>query len=525
MTPKKEVQEMKNCKRFLAMTAFIGLVFLPSYLYAQDVLYFFAAPGDGAATGVTSDGEKLFSAAVMESSSVVYELDTLGNILSSFTWEEGIITGLAWDGTYLWIGEAFGGDLHRVTVSGTEVGQISTPLGSVAGLTWDGNYLWAIDVPTQTVNRIDSNGQIIKSFTIPTFGDVITGLGWNETSLWVCGAFLNKIYQVSLSGTVLKVFDGPGLSATDLEWDPNYLWVSDVVTDRIYKLKVSPADQIVQARVEFPGGHWPMAWKFADRKPSCDTTLKIDDEDLAYWNDLTSKEYQEKLACRRKINCFIGDLKLDSLTFDVGDILIETIRANAIVPVMTKKNCNDMFAIAGLGTAAPQACFDVRYFRHLDRFEGKVLRVRFDATQVFKTIDWAGAGDTVEICVSGYLKNGMKFEGCADIVIVGDNPTDVAPGNEILPKRFALLGNYPNPFNASTVVKFQLSRPGFVELTVYNILGQKIRTLVKEQMTAGPKQVSWDGTDDLGHLLASGIYFYKIITVEGRQTGKMTMLK
>ena len=516
---------MNNCKKCSTVLVLLSIVFLPSYLYAQDVLYFFSAPGAGAATGLTSDGDNIFSAAVMESSSVVYESDTLGNILSSFTWEDGILTGLAWDGQYLWLSQALSEVLHQVARDGNMVGHLATSLSSPAGLTWDGNYLWAIDLYNQTVNQIDLNGQVIKSFTVPTFGDVITGLGWDGTFLWVCGAFLNKIYQVSPSGAVLKVFDGPGLSATDLEWDPNYLWVSDVVTDRIYKLKVSPVDQIVQARVEFPGGHWPMAWKFADRKPSCDTTLEIDDEDLAYWNDLTSKEYQEKLACRRKINCFIGDLKLDSLTFDVGDILIETIRANAIVPVMTKKNCNDMSAIAGLGTAAPQACFDVRYFRHLDRFEGKVLRVRFDATQIFKTIDWAGAGDTVEICVSGYLKNGMKFEGCTDIVIVGDNPTDVAPGNEILPKRFSLLGNYPNPFNASTVVKFQLSRPGLVELTVYNILGQKIRTLVKEQMTAGPKQVSWDGTDDLGHLLASGIYFYKIITVEGRQTGKMTMLK
>ena len=518
---------MNNCKKCSTVLVLLSIVFLPSYLYAQDVLYFFSAPGAGAATGLTSDGDNIFSAAVMESSSVVYESDTLGNILSSFTWEDGILTGLAWDGQYLWLSQALSEVLHQVARDGNMVGHLATSLSSPAGLTWDGDYLWAIDLYNQTVNQIDLNGQVIKSFTVPTFGDIITGLGWDGTSLWVCGAFLNKIYQVSPSGAVLKVFDGPGLSATDLEWDPNYLWVSDVVTDRIYKLKVSPVDQIVQARVEFPGGHWPMAWKFADRKPSCDTSVEIDAEDLFYWNNISSLEYREKLACRRKVNCFIGNLKLDATTYDVGEILIETVRLNDTIPVLREKNCNDrqVFLAASFGPAW-QSCFEAKIYPHLDRFEGRVLRVRFDASQVFKTLGPVDARDTVEVCVTGFLQNGLKFSGCTQIVIVGDNPTDVFSGEDSpLPKKFALLGNFPNPFNASTTVRFQLSQPSLVELTVYNILGQKVKTLVDQSMTSGEKQVAWDGTDTAERNLSSGIYFYRLVTEEGTQTGKMTMLK
>lgn len=524
---------MKKVKNSVLLSA--ALLWLgASPLWAQDVVYFFTAPGSGAVAGLTWGEENLFSLSVTPNGNTVYQLDSLGGIISSFDFVLGdscpdlcpIPAGLAWDGTHLWIGEALGGNLHKFTTTGTEVQEISTGLGGVAGLTWDGNYLWGIGLNDQSLNQLDSNGQIVKSLSLPTSGDLITGLGWDGTDFWLCGSVLNKIYQLSPAGAILNSFAGPGLSATDLEWGDGYLWVADLVTDRIYKLDVTPVQEIVNARIEFPGGHWPMAWKFADRKASCDTASDPDVEDLTYWNDLSSEEYQEKLACRRKVNCFIGGLNLDGQIFDVNDILVETIRANETVPVMTKKNCQDEYAAsASMGNPAPQACYDIRYYRHLDRFSGTVLRVRFDANEIFKTIDWAGAGDTVEICVSGYLTNGMKFEGCMDIVIVGDNPTNVRIGDEPIPQRFALLGNYPNPFNASTVVKFQLSRSSLVELTVYNILGQKVRTLVKEQMAAGEKQVVWDGTDENGRQLATGIYFYRLITGEGRVTGKMTMLK
>src|SRR5574341_1078000 len=231
---------MRPSKSLILLAAFLtGLAASP--LPAQDVVYFFAAPGDGAVAGLTWGNGDLFCLTVTPTVNTVYRLDTLGGIISSFNFELvdscaapcPVPAGLAWDGTNLWIGEALGGSLHEVTTSGAEVGEISTSLGGVAGLTWDGNYHWAIGLSDQSINQLNSNGQVINSFSAPA-GDLITGLGWDGTNLWLCGSFLNKIYQVSTSGTILQTFDGPGLSATDLEWQGNsYLWVADLVTDRI----------------------------------------------------------------------------------------------------------------------------------------------------------------------------------------------------------------------------------------------------------------------------------------------------
>jgi hypothetical protein len=78
------------------------------------------------------------------------------------------------------------------------------------------------------------------------------------------------------------------------------------------------------------------------------------------------------------------------------------------------------------------------------------------------------------------------------------------------PSEFALFQNYPNPFNQSTKIEFTLSKPGFVSLKIYNLLGKKVRSLISEYLSSGYKHVFWDETNDLGQEVASGIYFYQL---------------
>jgi hypothetical protein len=94
-----------------------------------------------------------------------------------------------------------------------------------------------------------------------------------------------------------------------------------------------------------------------------------------------------------------------------------------------------------------------------------------------------------------------------------------------IPKTYQLSQNYPNPFNPQTMIKYDLPNPDNVNITVYNILGQKVKTLIDEYQEAGYKQVSWDGRDDGGREVASGIYFYKIKTIGFEKTKKMVLLK
>jgi hypothetical protein len=95
----------------------------------------------------------------------------------------------------------------------------------------------------------------------------------------------------------------------------------------------------------------------------------------------------------------------------------------------------------------------------------------------------------------------------------------------ILPQETQLMNNYPNPFNPSTKVAYTLKEPGIVHMDVYNMLGQKVRTLVNGQTDAGEHFAIWDGRDDTGAQSASGTYFVKLNAGNYSSTKKMVLLK
>jgi hypothetical protein len=100
---------------------------------------------------------------------------------------------------------------------------------------------------------------------------------------------------------------------------------------------------------------------------------------------------------------------------------------------------------------------------------------------------------------------------------------DPAAGN--VPLEFALKQNYPNPFNPGTTIDFQIARAVEVELAVYNLLGQRVRILVNERLETGTYQAVWDGRNDRGLPLASGVYVYRMEAGDFRQMKKMILLK
>jgi len=90
----------------------------------------------------------------------------------------------------------------------------------------------------------------------------------------------------------------------------------------------------------------------------------------------------------------------------------------------------------------------------------------------------------------------------------------------VIPRQFLLYRNYPNPFNATTVIDYQLPVSNRVKLEIYNILGQEVATLVDEKQQAGYRSVIWDASD-----VSSGLYFYKLTAGEFREVKSMTLLK
>lgn len=104
--------------------------------------------------------------------------------------------------------------------------------------------------------------------------------------------------------------------------------------------------------------------------------------------------------------------------------------------------------------------------------------------------------------------------------------TDVEEEKQVaVPKEFSLSQNYPNPFNPHTVIEYALPKESKVKIVVYNILGQKVRVLKDEIEKEGYKRVIWDGRDDSGSEVASGIYFYRIVAGDFVKAKKMMMVK
>ena len=103
--------------------------------------------------------------------------------------------------------------------------------------------------------------------------------------------------------------------------------------------------------------------------------------------------------------------------------------------------------------------------------------------------------------------------------------TAVAEAEGVVPVEFALAQNFPNPFNASTTIAFQLAFASQVELAVYNISGQRVRTLVSGSLPAGHHRLQWDGRNDRGEPVASGAYLYQLSAGDFVATRQLMLLK
>lgn len=142
--------------------------------------------------------------------------------------------------------------------------------------------------------------------------------------------------------------------------------------------------------------------------------------------------------------------------------------------------------------------------------EETILKIKF-----YKKRKEAGISDAK-------IENAIVVNTMANELEVEIKPNKVI---KTIPQTFSLAQNYPNPFNARTVIMYSLPRDSKVEITIYNILGQRVKTLLNEHQQAGYKSIVWDGTNQKGKEVASGIYFYRIQAGDFVQAKKMLLLK
>lgn len=163
--------------------------------------------------------------------------------------------------------------------------------------------------------------------------------------------------------------------------------------------------------------------------------------------------------------------------------------------------------------------------------EGRIIILLYDTSG--KTVG-PGSGPVLTLPFTLSQEAQGQGELIFEEVILADEQAQAVPAEvksapvtvgKMLPTTYALSQNYPNPFNPETAVEYQLPEESLVTLTVYNVLGQEIRQLVNEQKPGGFYRVVWDGKNELGENVASGIYFYSLKAGEFKSIKKMMMLK
>ena len=158
-----------------------------------------------------------------------------------------------------------------------------------------------------------------------------------------------------------------------------------------------------------------------------------------------------------------------------------------------------------------------------------VMLSNFDGSSTWTAYDInSGANTYIDVTAivvdfSGDIWAATAGEGVARLRF----NSSAAPDNDnpIVPNNFILHQNYPNPFNPATTIEFSLPSKSDISISIYNMLGQQIKTLIDKTVRAGKHAVQWDGTDRRGNDCSSGIYFYRIKTEDYSQTHRMVLLR
>ena len=105
------------------------------------------------------------------------------------------------------------------------------------------------------------------------------------------------------------------------------------------------------------------------------------------------------------------------------------------------------------------------------------------------------------------------------------NSNNLGELNNDLGQNFTLIQNFPNPFNPVTSIRYDLPEDALVNITIYDLMGRVVKTLINDQQTAGYTSLRWDATNEAGSPVSAGIYLYTIQAGDFRQTKKMVLLK
>ena len=155
-----------------------------------------------------------------------------------------------------------------------------------------------------------------------------------------------------------------------------------------------------------------------------------------------------------------------------------------------------------------------------DSFTG----MRYDADQLYGLSIITESLDSLNFDVNGPLNQYLNYGNHRYFISLYYNSLgEISSG--IFPKKHKLFQNYPNPFNQKTIISYNLSNKQFVEISIFDIIGRNVKTLINEMQNPGTRTVKWDGKDNFGNDVATGMYFYSIKAGTFRDDKKMILIK
>ena len=221
-----------------------------------------------------------------------------------------------------------------------------------------------------------------------------------------------------------------------------------------------------------------------------------------------------------------------TVTYTVIDEAENTIAVTFSITVKEELTFGDLFDLFGASKVVPTALHDsakIREFIVGRRVKGLTLPKASGGTAplTYSLSPALPAGLTFDAATRTIAGTPRAASESVYTYTVRDaNGASASLSLQTRPTVFSLADNFPNPFNPTTTIQYALPQAADVKLTVYNVVGQPVRTLVVEHQSAGRYVVEWDATDDSGHSLSSGMYFYHMqVGGEFREVKKMLLLK
>ena len=166
----------------------------------------------------------------------------------------------------------------------------------------------------------------------------------------------------------------------------------------------------------------------------------------------------------------------------------------------------------------------------IDTIQGKILDRQTwskDNLKVAIQLQFWGPSELLPIQIYDFVNDTITAlsDTALPLFWLGGQELDIKRNFDYIPTNYFLKQNYPNPFNPTTNIKYNLPEHGFVNITIYDILGNVINQLVNEVQNSGSKSVQWNATNNKGQPVSAGVYLYSIEAREFSQTKKMILLK